>query len=94
VAVEASQTETDFLISLAKEYTFINGVVGWIDLQTEDVVEKLLRYNQFPVAKGFGMCCKANHNETSCCSHDSKELLLTYNNNIYYKISGMITAAD
>lgn len=43
VAVQASQSEQEngFLLDLAGKYSFIKGVVGWIDLQADDVQEKL-----------------------------------------------------
>lgn len=55
VAVQASQseTETDFLLELAKTHDFIKGVVGWVDLQAENVGERLAHYSQFPILKGF-----------------------------------------
>ncbi len=43
VAVQAEQTleHTNFLLQLSKEYDFIAGVVGWIDLQSEQLEEYL-----------------------------------------------------
>ena len=39
VAVQADQTnsETDFLVKLAAETSFIRGVVGWVDLQNSNI---------------------------------------------------------
>jgi L-fuconolactonase len=55
VAVQASQSEeeTDFLVSLANENDFIKGVVGWVDLQANDIEERLAKYKSIPVVKGF-----------------------------------------
>ena len=55
VAVQADQSEaeTDFLLELAEEYDFIKGVVGWVDLRSEKVEERLAYYAQFPKLKGF-----------------------------------------
>ena len=55
VAVQASQSEaeTDFLLSLAQEYDFIRGVVGWVDLQAPDAAERVAHYARFPKLKGF-----------------------------------------
>ena len=55
IAVQAdqSETETDFLLSLSNEFPFIKGVVGWVDLQNENIENRLLHYSQFPVVKGF-----------------------------------------
>ena len=55
VAVQAdqSETETDFLIQLAKENDYVKGVVGWIDLQAANVRERVAQYAQFKILKGF-----------------------------------------
>ena len=55
VAVQASQSEeeTDFLISLANQNDFIKGVVGWIDLQANNIEERLAKYKSISVVKGF-----------------------------------------
>jgi L-fuconolactonase len=55
VAVQADQSEdeTKFLLSLAQKFSFIKGIVGWVDLQNENIEERLLYYSQFPVIKGF-----------------------------------------
>lgn len=55
VAVQADQTEaeTDFLLDLCSRYDFIKGVVGWIDLQSPRLAERLNYYSQFKALKGF-----------------------------------------
>jgi L-fuconolactonase len=55
IAVQADQTEaeTNFLIDLANENDFIKGVVGWVDLRAENIVERLAHYKQFNGVKGF-----------------------------------------
>lgn len=55
VAVQADQTEaeTNFLIQLAAENDFIKGVVGWVDLLSENCEERLQHYKQYPIVKGF-----------------------------------------
>lgn len=55
VAVQASQLEeeTDFLVSLATANHFIKGVVGWIDLQADDIQKRLEYYKMIPQVKGF-----------------------------------------
>lgn len=55
VAVQASQSdeETQFLIDLSTVYAMIKGIVGWIDLQADDIEEKLKRYKDVKVVKGF-----------------------------------------
>lgn len=55
VAVQADQTtaETDFLIQLAKENSFIKGVVGWVDLRSNAIESELEVYDNVDVLKGF-----------------------------------------
>ena len=55
IAVQANQAEieNDFLLSLANKHDIIKGIVGWIDLQAENVEERLDYYTQFPKIKGF-----------------------------------------
>lgn len=55
VAVQAdqSETETDFLLQLADKNGFIKGVVGWVDLRSENIEERLNHYKQFKKLKGF-----------------------------------------
>ncbi len=55
VAVQAvqSENETAFLLELARVYDFIKGVVGWVDLQTDDIEERLAYFSQFPKLVGF-----------------------------------------
>ncbi len=55
VAVQADETEddTNFLIRLSAENTFIKGVVGWVDIRAENLEERLHFYKAHPVVKGF-----------------------------------------
>lgn len=55
VAVQADQTtdETDFLISLSEQYSFIKGIVGWVDLRAANVQEDLEKYSNYNKVKGF-----------------------------------------
>ncbi len=55
IAVQADQTETetDFLIALANEYSFIKGIVGWTDLRANNIADRLEFYAQFNTIKGF-----------------------------------------
>ena len=55
VAVQADQTEaeTDWLVQLAAKNDFIKGVVGWIDLRSSNIEERLQHYQQFSKLKGF-----------------------------------------
>ena len=55
VAVQADQTdaETEFLLHLAAADDFIKGVVGWIDLRSDNLYDRLEAYSQFEQLKGF-----------------------------------------
>lgn len=55
VAVQADQTEaeTDFLLQLANNNDFIKGVVGWVDLRSPQLEQRLAHYAQHKKLKGF-----------------------------------------
>jgi L-fuconolactonase len=55
VAVQANQSiaETNFLLELAAENDFIKGVVGWVDLQSTDIIDQLQQWKQYKKLKGF-----------------------------------------
>jgi L-fuconolactonase len=55
VAVQADQSEAenDFLLRLANQHSFIKGIVGWIDLQADDIEEQLQRHSSIKPMKGF-----------------------------------------
>ncbi|MEM8486581.1 MAG: amidohydrolase family protein [Bacteroidota bacterium] len=48
IAVQADQSEheTSFLLDLADKNAFIKGVVGWVDLQADDVASRLQHFAQ------------------------------------------------
>ncbi|RFO98535.1 amidohydrolase [Rhodoferax lacus] len=53
VQARSREDETDYLLGLAKTNPQIVGVVGWIDLCAADVSDKLSRYADQPLLKGF-----------------------------------------
>jgi L-fuconolactonase len=55
VAVQASQeeVETRFLSELAATHPLIKGVVGWIDLQADNIAERLEHFTQYSPIKGY-----------------------------------------
>src|SRR5260370_28421875 len=55
IAVQASQSEseTHFLLDLAKHDSSILGVVGWINLMSPDVADRLSYFRQFKKLCGF-----------------------------------------
>lgn len=55
VAVQAipAEVETHFLVELSRTYPLILGVVGWTDLQSPGVEERLQYFSHYPQIKGF-----------------------------------------
>jgi len=55
IAVQADQSENEtlFLLELAEKNPGIAGVVGWVDLQSPAVEERLAYYKRFLKMKGF-----------------------------------------
>jgi L-fuconolactonase len=55
VLVQATQTysETGFLLKMAEESDFIKGVVGWIDLRADNILDQLDECQKFNKLKGF-----------------------------------------
>lgn len=53
VQAEQSEQETNFLMSLATQFPFIKGVVGWIDLRDKELESKLEFYGKNKLLKGF-----------------------------------------
>ena len=55
IAVQADQSEeeTEFLLNLASENTFIKGVVGWVDLRADKVEDRLAHFSKNNLLKGI-----------------------------------------
>lgn len=53
VQADQSEEETQFLLSLAENNERIKGAVGWIDLQSDGIEERLSYYSQYKKLKGF-----------------------------------------
>lgn len=55
VAIQADQSEdeTEFLLAIAYQHSFINGVVGWVDLRKSNLYDHLQWFSQFKLLKGF-----------------------------------------
>lgn len=53
IQVDQSELENYFLVELAKTHPFIKGVVGWVDLQSDNLEERLTHFSSFPVIKGW-----------------------------------------
>ncbi len=53
IQVQQTEDENDFLLNTAEGHDFIKGVVGWTDLQSDNVEERLNRLKSFNKLKGF-----------------------------------------
>ncbi len=55
VVVQSDQSEEENVFQLlnAEKFDFIKGIVGWVDLQANDIEERLEYYSQFKKIKGF-----------------------------------------
>ena len=55
VVVQSDQSEehNGFLLDLAQRNEFIKGVVGWVDLRSDDINDRLSHYQSFTKMKGF-----------------------------------------
>ncbi len=65
IAVQADQSEneTRFLLDLANQYSFIKGVVGWVDLKQPDVEERLSFFSRNSSLKGIRHILQAESND-------------------------------
>ncbi|MBO3699900.1 amidohydrolase [Roseivirga sp. E12] len=52
VQADQSEEETDYLLELASQNQFIKGVVGWVDLQADNIKDRLAHYVQNKKLKG------------------------------------------
>ena len=53
VQSDQSEKENEFQLSNAGTFDFIQGVIGWVDLQSPDVEDRLNYYSSFKKMKGF-----------------------------------------
>lgn len=53
VQADQSEAETIFLLKHAEQHQFIKGVVGWVDLCSEKIYERIDYFSQFNKLKGF-----------------------------------------
>jgi L-fuconolactonase len=53
VQVTQSDEETDLLLGIADKHEFVKGVVGWVDLCSDDIHQRLDAYSKNVKLKGF-----------------------------------------
>ncbi|MFT6933868.1 MAG: L-fuconolactonase [Maribacter sp.] len=52
VQVDQTEVETSFLLDLAAKHTFVKGVIGWVDLRSDNIVERLAHFSKNPNFRG------------------------------------------
>lgn len=63
VQVDQSELETHFLVEMAATHSFINAVVGWIDLRNDNIETRLSYFSQFPIIKGWRHIVQGESND-------------------------------
>jgi L-fuconolactonase len=53
VQSDQSEEENEFHLRNASEHEMIKGIVGWVDLQADNLEERLAYYSGFEKMKGF-----------------------------------------
>jgi L-fuconolactonase len=82
IQVQQSEEENIFLLKTAWGNDFIKAVVGWVDLQSENVEDRLAYYKQFERLKGFRHILQGEKKRDLMLSPDFKRgirLLSKYN---------------
>lgn len=72
VAVQAGQSESEtlFLLELARRHKTIAGVVGWVDLRAANLLERLEYFSQFAKLRGFRHVVQDEPDDTFLLSKD------------------------
>ncbi|HVX50809.1 MAG TPA: amidohydrolase family protein [Chitinophagaceae bacterium] len=53
VQVDQDEAENEFQLANAAKFDFVKGVVGWVDLQADNIEDRLAYYTEFEKMKGF-----------------------------------------
>ena len=64
---DQSEAETEFLLNCAKSNSFIKGVVGWVDLVSDKVDQRLEHYASNPLFKGVRHIVQAEKDDYLLC---------------------------
>jgi L-fuconolactonase len=70
VQVDQSEDETLFLLDLAEKHQFIAGVVGWIDLRSPAIEERLRSFSQYRKLRGFRHIAQAEPDDQFLVGRD------------------------
>jgi len=73
VAVQADQSETEtmFLLDLAEKDKRIAGVVGWVDLRSPRIAERLEYFSHFPNCGASATSPRLSRTTASSCAKNS-----------------------
>jgi L-fuconolactonase len=52
IALSQSEEDTERLLSLANESSFVKGVIGWVDLRADNIDDRLKHFSRSPKLKG------------------------------------------
>jgi len=65
VAVQANQAESenDFLLTLAEQNEIVKGIVGWVDLKSKNLEERLKYWSAFKKIKGWRHVLQAENSD-------------------------------
>jgi len=74
IAVQADQSEREtlFLLDLAAQHSTIAGVVGWVDLRSPDLLERLEYFSHFEKLRGFRHIVQAEPDDQFLLREDFK----------------------
>jgi L-fuconolactonase len=86
VQADQSENETQFLLELASNHDFIKGVVGWVDLRSQQLNQRLHYYSDFKKLKGFRHIAQAESIGFLRGEEFSKGILALKNFNFTYDI--------
>lgn len=53
VQVDQNEVENEFLLALARQHTFIKGIIGWVDFRAANISDRLSFYSSIKLIKGF-----------------------------------------
>ena len=88
IAVQADQSEneTDFLLSCAQKNKFIKGVIGWLDLTSDNLESRLNHYIKNPLFKGLRHIVQAEKDDYLLRDDVQKGISKLANYNLTYDI--------
>lgn len=72
VQSDQSEEENTFQLLNADKHDFIKGVVGWVDLQSDFIEERLIHYSRFKKLKGFRHILQGEKNRSLMLEPDFK----------------------